>query len=291
MLAYIPNSAPDNPSNFIPPVQIEMSLDDFVGLPFTGGGLDYGKYYKFLKINEISDSLVDASSTTGAKVGPIEGPAFAILLVKSDEKDVPTEEYKSIMDISVTALEKVIGVSWYTMLRILRETIALGGTLKGDTSKFLEKFFLIEKGQDEDPQNTHNAHKPNVNFNKSAIIGFIHGIHGYAVYKGVSGVPALSTTFQDRYSWVRTYMSSTELTGGEKATLGGIWNALLGDLVPGAESKYNPTSIMENWTNIQTFLDHVPDTERNDAMSVQSYEDLDAIAYKWGIHTQLLHFK
>jgi hypothetical protein len=186
-----------------------------------GGSLDLTKQYVFRTVDSINDSTqldwLTATSLSGAKKEPTEGPKLAVILV--DNQDLNEKTFKSISDAIVNDknINHIIGVSWYAVVKIINE---LGdyNTFSEPVKKLLKKLFAVEANKEDKPLNNH----------KSAIIAFIHGVHAYALAKKTEGVPTMDKSIEERFKLVIKYVESSKRDGSAVGHIPGIWNALQG---------------------------------------------------------------
>lgn len=280
------------------PAWIEM---DLLQLPMKGGAYSFSGKYVLKTIDELK---------TDKK--PLDGhntDIDAILIVENEK--LSAEERKKINDgnqQSIASFENVndhiIGISWYAALKILHEYGIIYKTDSGDpevlavhiwntstdnkTQRFVKKFFNLSQSS----ENTSNISK---NYAKSVLVSFIHGVHAYLLVSGVTTVPVKTvpsineTTPEERFEFITGYLESNEHKGADVANINRIWQALCNEVLNYKDST-SPTEILKDTEKLDAFINMTKDDGGNNAASIRSGEDLDNIAYLYGISGILLKF-
>ncbi len=304
-----------------------MDLFEYVGLPpFIGGKLSYAAKYKLLSIKAASakENLgnLDASSIQGKGPAVSENPTHAIFLVEDAGAAgaANTKDYDSFTSIPAKELAKIKGASWYAVLKMLDELVFHREptlTLDAEQKKFVDKFVTLKGAgglgaqsvSTQDPASGDATDATALaNHNKAVIIGFIHGVHAYALAKGVTDVPDITQPMPERYRWVLNYLQDQEQDGKAKATLDGIWSALYSEYLKGESELQGPKEALSPYHTLSTkdgitkFIS-TPSQQDSNAASISTrkeheeaqkeyeageLEGLESIALKRSIHAVLL---
>ena len=271
------------------PAWIEM---DLLRLPMKGGAYSFSGKYVLKTIDELK---------TDKK--PLEGSNDDVDAIIIVSKDVNSASATPVDFNSISELSKysniIIGISWYSALKILYEYGILNETDDGNpssarpvisaddaTQTIVKKFFNLSQSSG----NTSNVSK---NYAKSVLVSFIHGVHAYLLVLGVETVPSLDQPVEERFEFITKYLDSKTLNskgGNDVAKINGIWQTLCKEILNTHDQPANPTEILKDTEKLDAFIKMTKDDGGNNVASIRSGEDLDNIAYLYGISGILLKF-
>ncbi len=249
---------------------------DLLRLPMKGGAIDFTNKYVIKTLDDKIENDLKAQQVT------TKMPTNAVLIIS--EGTTYVEEYDSITEIPVEILKKVIGLSWYATLKLMNEFINLDDDITtkrpvyskmSETHQiFINKFFKLDsKIQSQN------------NFNKSVIISFIHGVHGYLVAKKYPNVPNLDAPILDRYMYVSDKVNKSDIP-----EIASLWTQLCKTIL-GIPEPNKPEEDLGNADKIKSFLNKPPNRNFEvDNASIYTGEDLADIAYLFDLESVMLRF-
>ncbi len=268
---------------------------DLFRLPMKGGNVDFTNNYQFVTLAELATKSV--ANSLKSPTGDNKNATSALIIVKNNSQIPPViQDKNSLKDTNKAVLDNVIGMSWYAALKLINEFIPLD--VENETARnpsdilkeFAEKFFLINSNRTDEEKAKYKA--------KVTIIGFIHGVHAYALYKEAKmpepkmPEPKMPEPTKDniveRFNAVKEYIRTLE--GEDKGIIEGLWQALVNLNLNISNDESKPQFILGTEKGIEDFLKTTPQQEQ-EAASIASDEDLDDIAYAFDIYDALLNFK
>jgi hypothetical protein len=244
-----------------------------------GGAIDFTNKYVIKKLNDTIENDLNAQQVI------TKMPTNAVLIIS--EGPTYDKEHDSITKFPLEILKKVIGLSWYATLKLMNEFINLDDDVNtkrlvyNDISghqMFINKFFKLDK-LDPKMQSQNN-------FNKSVIISFIHGVHGYLVAKKkYADVPNLDAPILDRYMYVSDKVNKSDIP-----EIASIWTQLCKTIL-GIPDPNKPEQDLGNADKIKSFLNKPPNRNFEvDNASIYTGEDLADIAYLFDLESVMLRF-
>lgn len=215
-----------------------------------GGAIDFSKPYKFITVNELNmDDLL--ATNIISSTSNLEAPTYAVLLVK-EKTDV--DNY-----------DKVIGVSWYAIMKIINEN-------PNKLDAFASKFF-IKNSVGQTPDSTRI---------KCVIVGFIHGVHAYMLASGIENVPSLNDPIPVRYQWVINNLDKMN-----QANLTGIFGALYHEYMKSPPPDDITFNLLKTVDGLKKLL-NISFEPQDYAIDTESFHDLDDVASMYSIHGILM---